>query len=65
MDSVKSDQHEVIHFGVVGTDLIRLDTQLLYNGGDRLVYDESGMIIDTFPGTPEGTIEIQTLNYYS
>lgn len=65
MDSIESDLHEVIHFGVEGTDLVRLDTQLLYNGGDRLIYDESGMIIDTIPGIPDGTIDIETLNYYS
>ncbi len=65
LDSLESDLHEVIHFGVLGTDLVRLDTLLLYPAGDRPVYDESGLVIDTIQAIPEGTIEIETLNYFS
>ena len=65
LDSTVTDLHEVIHFGVSGTDLVAIDTQLLYFGGDRLVYDESGNILDTLAGNPDGSIVIGTLDYYS
>ena len=65
LDSVVSTLHEVIHFGLEGTDLVRLDTQLVYPAGDRPVYDESGLPIDIIHANADGTITIQTLNYYA
>ncbi len=65
MDSVESDLHEVIHFGVSGTDLVRLDTQLVYPAGDRPVYNEEGVLVNSIPALADGTITIQTLNYFS
>ncbi len=65
LDSVESDLHEVIHFGVEGTDLVRLDTQLVYPAGDRPIYNEAGELIGTKQANAEGTIDIQTLNYFS
>jgi hypothetical protein len=65
LDSVLSPQHQVIHFGVDGTDLVRLDTQYVYPAGNRPVYNESGILIDTILAAADGTITINTLNYYA
>lgn len=65
LDSTISPLHQVIHYGVDGTNLIRLDTQYLYPAGDRPVYDESGMQIGTIAAPADGVINVQTLNYYS
>ena len=63
-DSVVSPLSQVIHFGVDGTDLVRLDTQYVYPAGDRPVFDESGQEIDAIEVESDGTITIQTLTYY-
>ncbi|HEY3387316.1 MAG TPA: LamG domain-containing protein, partial [Saprospiraceae bacterium] len=65
LDSILSPLHQVIHFGVEGTDLVRLDTQYVYPAGNRPVYDENGTLIDTILAAADGTIIIQTLNYYA
>ncbi len=65
LDSVESALHQVIHYGVSGTDLIRLDTQYVYPAGDRPVFDENGVQISTIPALADGTITIQTLQYYA
>lgn len=64
LDSIVSPLHEVIHFGLSGTDLVRLDTAYLYPAGDRPVFDEEGNEIDARYNQEEGTIDIQTLTYY-
>lgn len=64
LDSVVSPLHEVIHFGLSGTDLVRLDTAYLYPAGDRPVFDEEGNEIDARYNQEDGTIDIQTLTYY-
>ena len=65
LDSIESTLHQVIHFGVIGTDLVRLDTQYVYPAGDRPVYDESGVLIDKIQAPANGIIDISTLSYYS
>lgn len=65
LDSVESTLHQVIHYGVSGTDLISLDTQYVYPAGDRPVFDESGAQVDIIQADVEGTIEIQSLQYYA
>ncbi|HSF87825.1 MAG TPA: LamG-like jellyroll fold domain-containing protein, partial [Saprospiraceae bacterium] len=65
LDSVESALHQVIHYGVSGTDLIRLDTQYVYPAGDRPVFDESGVQVDVIQAEVEGTIQIQSLQYYA
>ena len=64
LDSVVSPLHQVIHFGLVGSDLVRLDTQYVYPAGDRPVFDESGLEIDAIEVPSDGIITIQTLTYY-
>ena len=65
LDSVESTLHQVIHFGVEGTDLVRLDTQYLYPAGNRPVFNESGIQVDTLQAIADGTIQINTLTYYA
>lgn len=65
LDSTESALHQVIHFGVEGTDLIRLDTQFVYPAGNRPIYDESGTQIGTKPAAADGTITVQNLTYYA
>lgn len=65
LDSIESPLYEVIHFGVSGTDLVRLDTMYLYPAGDRPVFDEDGNEIDARYNQEDGTINIQTLTYYN
>jgi len=65
LDSVESTLHQVIHYGVSGTDLIRLDTQYVYPAGDRPVFDESGTQIGSLHADVDATIDIQTLQYYA
>jgi hypothetical protein len=65
LDSIESTLHEVIHYGVIGTDLVRLDTQYVYPAGDRPVYDESGQLIDKIQAPANGIINVSTLAYYS
>jgi hypothetical protein len=64
LDSVVSPLSQVIHFGLDGTDLVRLDTQYVYPAGDRPVFNESGQEIDAIEVASDGTINIQTLTYY-
>jgi hypothetical protein len=65
LDSTESTIHQIIHFGVEGTDLVRLDTQYLYPAGNRPVYNESGVQTGTVHAAPDGTIDISTLSYYA
>ena len=65
LDSVVSPLNQVIHFGLDGTDLVRLDTQYLYPAGYRPVLNEAGQEIDVIEVPSDGTINIQTLTYYS
>jgi len=65
LDSIESTLHQVIHYGVEGTDLVRLDTQYVYPAGDRPVYDEYGVLIGKIHAPPTGIIDISTLSYYA
>lgn len=65
IDSVVSPLNQVIHFGLDGTDLIRLDTQYVYPAGDRPILNESGQEIDFIEVPSDGNINIQTLTYYN
>ena len=64
LDSVVNPLSQVIHFGLNGTDLIRLDTQYVYPAGDLPILNESGEIIDFIEVPADGNINIQTLTYY-
>lgn len=65
LDSIENPLHQVIYFGVDGTDLVRLDTQLLYPAGYQQILTESGMLFDSVWSEPSGTIAIQPLTHYT
>jgi hypothetical protein len=65
IDSTTNPVHQVIQFGLDGTDLVALDTQFLYPAGYMYVQDEAGNIIDSVYTQEEGSISINELTYYS
>ncbi|MCC6412491.1 MAG: T9SS type A sorting domain-containing protein [Saprospiraceae bacterium] len=65
LDSVVATQHQVVSYGLNGTTLVALDTQLVFQGGQRPVYDESGAVVDSVFADVDGVIEIQTIVHYT
>ena len=64
IDSIPINPREVVFFEVDGTDLIRVDTQYLWDAGDVDVYNRQGEVVGSRTIAKEGQIEIQTLEYY-
>ena len=65
LDSVVATQHQVIAYGLDGTTLVALDTQLVYPAGQLPVFDESGAVVDSVFIAADATINIQTMVHYA
>lgn len=65
VDSVQNSPNRVIHYGVIGSTLVGLDTSYVYRSGAQYVYDESGAIIDSIILKSDGVINIQNLEHYT
>ncbi len=65
LDSTLNAQNQVLVYDVNGTDLIVVDTFFAYPANETYVYDEAGNIVDTIQITPEASLTIENLTYYS
>ncbi len=63
-DSILNSPHQVIEFGVQGTDLVAVDTFFVYGAGATVVYDENGDAVDFVDNPAENTLIIDDLVYY-
>lgn len=57
--------NSVVYYGVDGTDLVTIDTQLLYLAGYQYVLSESGEIVDSVWVAPDSTIQIVDLTHFT
>lgn len=64
-DSSINPVSRVISYGVNGSDLVILDTNYLFPAGSQYVSNEAGQVIDSVMVTPDGSIAISQLTYYS
>ena len=66
LDSVLNAQNQVVHYGVVGTDLVVQDTHFYYPAGAMNVLNpETNAVIDHITATANGAIQPQLLTYYA
>lgn len=65
LDSAASPLHQVVQYGVAGTTLTPVDTQFVYPAGQRPVFDESGVQVDSIAAPADGTIQIEPLVHYT
>ncbi len=65
MDSVLNAQNQVLHYEVVGTDLMILDTNYYFPAGAMNILDAAtDTIVGQIQAPADGIIEIQNLTYY-
>ena len=65
LDSTINPANRVISYGVSGSDLVILDTSYYFSAGYQYVTNEENEIIDSIFISPEGSIDISQLTYYS
>ena len=65
VDSFANAANMVVSYEVQGTDLVAVDTSFYYAAADQNVLDESGQVISTIPVAVDGSILIETLQYYN
>ncbi len=64
LESYENTPHQVIQYGLDGSDLIVLDTLFLYPGGTQNIYDENGDVVGSIEENQDGTITVNELTYY-
>src|SRR5690606_5226401 len=71
LDSIMRQQHIVDHYGIfsktgtIKSDSIGLlNTNTYWNASPQIVYNPSGMPVDTVALTPDGTITLNNLPYW-
>ncbi|MEZ5056947.1 MAG: peptide-N-glycosidase F-related protein, partial [Saprospiraceae bacterium] len=65
LDSLQNTPNTVITYGLDGSDLITIDTQMVWDIYTSFVYNEEGDIIDFADITPDGDILFSTLTYFT
>lgn len=64
LDSLQRPNNTAYQFYVENNNLYSGDTSIFWEAGDMPVYDESGQQVDVIYIEPEGSLNIETLEYY-